>query len=144
MTASTKIAKEPIRVFSQIDRAGVVVVLDETILDVVDVMGQARKGAVVVINTQLAPEAFCLNGCGDVATVDATGIAIDHHLIKEGAPVINTPLLGALAKATGLVSLDNLGRALKAKLSKGAVSKNFAAVQSAYEMTNIKNNTAGA
>jgi 2-oxoacid:acceptor oxidoreductase gamma subunit (pyruvate/2-ketoisovalerate family) len=137
LTASTRVSKEPIRIFSQIDRADIVAILDESILKVVNIMGQARPGALIIINTQLTPDHFDFPG-SDIATVDAVSIAIKHHLYKESAPVINTPLLGTLVKATEMVSLDNIERALRGKLHKEAVFKNFAAVKAAYEETRIQ------
>jgi Pyruvate/2-oxoacid:ferredoxin oxidoreductase gamma subunit len=70
--------------------------------------------------------------------MDAAGVALQQHLIKEGAPVVNTPMLGAFARAAGMVSLENLEKALRGKLSLEAVSKNFAAVKAAYEETLIR------
>ena len=52
-TASTRISKEPIRIFSQIEYADVIVVLDETIFGVVDILSQAKQGALILINSQL-------------------------------------------------------------------------------------------
>jgi Pyruvate/2-oxoacid:ferredoxin oxidoreductase gamma subunit len=65
-------------------------------------------------------------------------IALRHHLIKEGAPVVNTPLLGALAKVSGLVSLDNIEKALKHKLSREHVSRNLSAAMTAYAETQVR------
>jgi pyruvate ferredoxin oxidoreductase gamma subunit/2-oxoisovalerate ferredoxin oxidoreductase gamma subunit len=49
--------------------------------------------------------------------------------------VINTPLLGAFAKATGIVSLENIEKALRSKLSATVASQNFETVQAAYGST---------
>ncbi len=135
LTASTRISKEPIRIFSQIEYADVIVVLDETIFGVVDILSQAKQGALILINSQLPPDKFDIAGPYRIATVDAVGIAMKHYLTKEGAPVINTPLLGAFSRITGLVSLDNVEKALKKKLSTETVMRNFAAVKMAYSET---------
>ena len=135
MTASTRISETPIRIFSQIDKADTVVVIDETIFAVVDILSQAKDGGLIIINTHLAPEKFNLDSRFRVATVDAVAIAVKHHLTKDGFPVINTPMLGAFAKMTGLVSLENIEKALKSKLPKEAVMKNIATVKVAYDQT---------
>jgi len=57
--------------------------------------------------------------------------------MKEGAPVINTPMLGAFAKATGIVSLGNVEKALRSKLSAAVASQNFETVRAAYEGTTL-------
>ena len=138
VTASTRISKEPIRMFSQVEMADIAIVLDETLLGVVDVKGRIRKGGIVIINTCSKPEEAAIQGDFDVATVDATGIALKLRLMKEGAPVINTPMLGAFAKATGIVSLGNVEKALRSKLPAAAASQNFDTVSAAFEGTVVK------
>jgi len=138
VTASTRISDEPIRTFSQIEQADIAVVLDDTLFKVVDVLSRLKEGGLIIINTPLPADQTGINGCFDIATVDATGIALKHYLTKEGAPVINTPLLGAVARATGIVSLDHIEKALQGKLPKEAVARNFSTVKAAYDETIIK------
>lgn len=140
LTASTRISETPIRIFSQIDKADTIVVIDETIFSVVDILSQAKDGGLIIINTHLGAEKFCADGRFRVATVDAVGIAVKNYLTKDGFPVLNTPMLGAFAKITGLVSLDNIEKALKAKLPKEAVARNFATVKAAFEETSFDEN----
>jgi 2-oxoacid:acceptor oxidoreductase gamma subunit (pyruvate/2-ketoisovalerate family) len=135
VTASTRISKDPIRMFSQVEMADIAIVLDDTLFGVVDVKGRVRKGGTIIINTACKPEDAGISGDFDVATVDATGIALKLRLTKEGAPVINTPLLGAFAKATGIVTLENIEKALRSKLSATVASQNFETVQAAYGST---------
>jgi Pyruvate/2-oxoacid:ferredoxin oxidoreductase gamma subunit len=52
--------------------------------------------------------------------------------------MVNTPMLGVLSKASGLVSLDHLEKGLKWKLSGGAAATNIAALRAAYEETSIR------
>ena len=138
VTASTRISKDPIRMFSQVEMADIAIVLDDTLFGVVDVKGRIRKGGTIIINTACKPEDAGITGDFDVATVDATGVALKLRLTKEGAPVINTPLLGAFAKATGIVSLENIEKALRSKLPAAVASQNFETVRAAYEGTFIK------
>ncbi|MDD2672782.1 MAG: 2-oxoacid:acceptor oxidoreductase family protein [Syntrophales bacterium] len=138
LTASTRISDEPIRTFSQIERADIVVVLDETIFKVVDVLSRAKNCGTLIVNTAQSPDILNLDSCLDIATVDAAGISLKHRLMKEGAPVVNTPLLGAVARATGIVSLENIERALKGKISQEALMRNYATVKAAFEMTTMK------
>ncbi len=137
VTASTRISEEPIRMFSQVEMGDIAVVLDETLLGVVDVKGRIRKGGTVIVNTCAKPESLGFAADVDVAAVDATGIALKLRLMKEGAPVINTPMLGAFAKATGIVSLGNVEKALRSKLSAAVASQNFETVRAAYEGTTL-------
>jgi len=143
VTASTRISEEPIRMFSQVETADIGIVLDETLLGVVDVTGRVRKGGTIIINTCSKPEEAGIEGDFDVAVVDATGIAIKLRLTKEGAPLINTPMLGAFAKATGIVSLANVEKALRGKLPAAAASQNFETVRAAYEGTVVTRKAQG-
>lgn len=140
LTASTRISETPIRIFSQIDKADTIVVIDETIFSVVDILSQAKDGGLIIINTHFGAEKFCTDGRFRVVTVDAVGIAVKNYLLKDGFPVLNTPMLGAFAKITGLVSLDNIEKALKVKLPKEAVARNFATVKAAYDATSFDEN----
>jgi len=137
VTASTRISEDPIRMFSQVEMADIAIVLDDTLLGVVDVKGRIRKGGTIIVNTSCKPEEVAISGDFDVAVVDATGIALKLRLLKEGAPVINTPLLGAFAKATGIVSLENIEKALRSKLPATVASQNFETVRAAFEGTTL-------
>lgn len=138
LTASTRIADRPIRTFAQTELADIAVVLDDSLFGVVDIPGRLRKGGLLIINTARPPETFEIGDAFRLATVDAAGVALRQHLIKEGAPVVNTPMLGAFARAAGMVSLENLEKALRGKLSREAVPKNFAAVKAAHDETIIR------
>jgi 2-oxoacid:acceptor oxidoreductase gamma subunit (pyruvate/2-ketoisovalerate family) len=142
LTASTRIADAPIRTFSQIEKADIAVVLDPSLFPVVNIMGSLKPLGWLIINTnQKADEVDCPGGLS-VATADAAAIALRFHLIKEGAPMVNTPMLGALSRASGLVSLEHLERGLKWKLSGGAAATNIAALRAAYEETSIRQTAA--
>jgi Pyruvate/2-oxoacid:ferredoxin oxidoreductase gamma subunit len=47
-------------------------------------------------------------------------------------------MLGSFAKATGIVSLGNVEKALRSKLPAAAASQNFETVRAAYEGTILK------
>ena len=135
LTASTRISSEPVRVFSQIEYADVAVVLNESLLQVVDVLGSLKRGGLIIINTACDPAAIAVEGCYRIATVDAADIALKHHLLKEGKPMVNTPLLGAFCRATGIVGMDAMEKGLKDKLGGGNVTANLMALRAAFERT---------
>lgn len=138
LTASTKISMTPIRTFAQIEFADVAVVLDASLLKAVDIFGSLRPDGLIIINTPLAAEETGINSGHPVAVVDAVSIALKHHLIKEGAPMVNTPLLGAFARAVDWVSLESMEKGLKLKLSSVGLANNLAALRDAYEATTLK------
>jgi pyruvate ferredoxin oxidoreductase gamma subunit len=61
-----------------------------------------------------------------------------HRLIREGKPIVNTPMLGAFARASSLVSLDAMEKGLKSKLSSTVSAANIAALREAFEKTLMK------
>mgnify|MGYP000371380072 CR=1 FL=1 len=64
-----------------------------------------------------------------VFTVNATRIALDIL----GRPIYNTAMLGALAKAAPLVSLDSLDKVVKERFPGTIGEKNVAVIKRAYE-----------
>jgi 2-oxoacid:acceptor oxidoreductase gamma subunit (pyruvate/2-ketoisovalerate family) len=137
LTASTRISYEPIRIFSQIEQADVAVVLDNSLLKVVDVFGTLKKDGLLIINTPIPANKIDINGCYKIATVDAAAIALRHRLIREGAPTVNTPLLGAFSRASGHVSLEFIEKGLEHKIAGEAAETNILALRAAFEETTI-------
>lgn len=138
VTASTRISDEPIRTFSQIEKADIVVVLDPTLFGAVDILGSLKPGGWLIVNTLHRADKVAIDGCFKIAAVDATAIALRFHLLKEGAPMVNTPMLGVLSRATGLVSLGHMEKGLKWKLTGTAAETNIAALRVACEEASVK------
>lgn len=137
MRGFTRISDEPIRVHCAISEPGMVVVLDDTLLSSVDVVGgtPVDSGLIVVNTLKSAADVrseLKLEG-RKVFTVDATGIAID----EIGRPIPNAPMLGALIKVSDLLSLEAVKRQIKKKFSHGfrpeVLEGNLRAIQRAYE-----------
>ena len=89
----------------------------------------------VVINTKKQPEQirqeFSLNW--SLATVDATKIA--RELL--GVPIVNTSMVGALLRATGVVKLESLFEPLRQRFGRLA-ERNISAMKRAHEETLIR------
>ncbi len=102
ITAYDRISERPIRVHSNIYDPQFVVVVDETLLDIVDVTAGLRKDGAILINTARSKEEIMpsLKGYpGKVYTIDARKIAMD----TLGKNFPNTPMLGAVVKVTGVI-----------------------------------------
>jgi pyruvate ferredoxin oxidoreductase gamma subunit len=134
--AFTRISEDPIEIHNNIEFPGVVVVLDETLLPIVDVARGLTPDGTIIVNTCTPPAAvraaLKLEG-GRVACVDATGISLDT--LKRDMP--NTPMIGALAKLTGLFTLDQITAHLRKtfgkKFAQDVIDANVASVTRAYE-----------
>jgi pyruvate ferredoxin oxidoreductase gamma subunit len=105
--AFTRVSPEPIHKHCQIQRPGMVLVLDPTLLDSVNVAEGLKEDGVLLVNTDESPASVRqVVGfqTGKVFTVDATKIALE----TLGREITNTPMLGALVKATGILTVDDL------------------------------------
>lgn len=136
--AYTRLSPEPIYIHSQIETPDVVLVLDPTLLDIVDVTEGLTEGTLLV-NTDMEPaevrEKLGLKGNGKIRvfTVDASKIAID----TLGREITNTPMMGAFARATGLFPVESIiedvRRSFGKKLRAEIVDANVEAIKRAYE-----------
>jgi len=87
-------------------------VLDASLLDSAPVLAGLKPGGWVVVNSPGPPAGLGLPAEYRVATVDAAAIAVRHGLGSRAQPVVNTAILGAFVRATGVVSLDALLEAI--------------------------------
>ncbi|MBA7475116.1 Pyruvate synthase subunit PorC [subsurface metagenome] len=136
MRAYTRISDEPINLHCGVASPGVVVVIDDTIMDTVNVVEGLGDGGILVVNTEEKPEKIREKTNfkkGKVFTVNATQISLDIL----GRPMPNTPMLGALVKATGIIKVKDLEEKLKKKFLKKigekAVKGNIDAIERAYK-----------
>lgn len=100
--------REPITIHYQVYEPDHVVVLDPVLLTTIDVTAGLKPGGTILINTPKMADAPTLAGKYVVATCDATGIALHHGLGSRTSPIVNTAILGAWAKVTGLVALETV------------------------------------
>jgi len=130
--AFARISDEPILIRSQIYNPDYVIVLDESLLDVANVTEGLKENGIIIINTTLRPEEIDL-GDYRIATVDATGIALELNLLVAGLPVVNTAMAGAFAKATGEIKIESVVKTIKEEWRGAAGEKNAKAAVLAYE-----------
>ena len=85
-----------------------VVVVDPTLVDVIDITEGLKDGGLILINSDKKPEEFKFPKKFRVATINATGIAVKHKLGSLAAPIVNTAIVGAIVKILNLTKLDSL------------------------------------
>jgi len=130
--AFVRVSDEPIKIREKIYEPDVVLVLDPTLLDVVKVdAGLKEKGLVVVNTPEQAESVKKKYSYPRLAQVDALKIALD----TLGVPITNTTMLGALLKATNLLSPADMEEVLMERFGAKLGPKNFAALQKAFENT---------
>jgi 2-oxoacid:acceptor oxidoreductase gamma subunit (pyruvate/2-ketoisovalerate family) len=113
VAAFLRMDEKPIDIKTQIYEPDVVVVLDPSLLDVVDVSAGLKKGGVVVLNTTKPASEF-KDRFKDarIFTVDATAIAVENKLGTVTNPIVNTAILGAYSKAIGNVKVESIHAAI--------------------------------
>ena len=130
-------SSSPIRLRCQIDSPDHVVILDPTLIPVVDVTAGLKTGGWIIVNTDHKPSDFASLAAQGwrVATVDAADIASRHKLGARTNPIVNTAILGAFAQVTGLVKLEAIVQAIeegvpvKPSQNREAAREAFASVQ---------------
>jgi pyruvate ferredoxin oxidoreductase gamma subunit len=132
----TRISGKPIRIHSAVYYPDAVIVLDDTLLDTVDVAENLSADGVVVVNTSKPADEIRgkLSNTGKgLFLVNASMIAVD----EIGRDIPNTPMIGALVRASGAVTLDVVLEDTEKKLSKKfgekIVQGNLKAVQRGYD-----------
>ena len=135
VSASTRIASEPILVVSQVEKPDIVVVLDHTLLSYPDVPHGLDKNGWMIINSPLSPKELGVKGEFNVATADATKVCQDLGLLVAGQVIVNTAILGALLRATKIVDMPTLEKVIRERFSKTAVDINLNAINKTYEIT---------
>jgi len=136
IVAFTRVSDAPIQVYSGVEHPQIVVVLDSSLLGIVDVTRGAPDDAVVLVNSERSPaqlrKDYGLEG-HRVYTIAATRIAVET--IKR--PIPNTPMVGALTRITGLFDIEDVVTFLREDFGKKfppkVVEGNIAAVTRSYE-----------
>jgi 2-oxoisovalerate/pyruvate ferredoxin oxidoreductase gamma subunit len=111
--AFLRLDRDKILIRSEIESPDHVVILDATLLEVTDVTSGLKEGGWIIINTPGTPQTFPEFKNFQVGCVDASRIATQHRLGSKSAPIVNTAICGAFAKATGLVEIESICDAIK-------------------------------
>lgn len=121
ITAYNRISNDPITIHSNIYEPDYVVVVDDTLLEVVDVTAGLKEEGAIVINTTKSADYLksVLKGYkGNVYTIDARKISEE----ALGRYFPNTPMLAAIVKVSGIMTdealLEDMKGSFKHKFAK--------------------------
>ena len=132
--AYTRISKEPIDIHTSVYTPDVVVVLDTTLIKAVNITEGLQKNGVLIINTRESPQTLRkkleLNDY-KIWAIPATDISI--QIIKRNIP--NTAMLGSTIRATGIVELENVKKAIKDWFQAKLANMNIQVICKACEET---------
>lgn len=112
VTAYTRIDDRPISVRTSITAPDIVVVLDAGLMRTINVMAGLKREGLLLVNTERMPDRIEKAFAGRIAAVDATTIALSQGLGTRATPIVNTAILGALARASGAVSINSVVKAV--------------------------------
>ena len=132
--AFARIDKKQIRTREQVNNPDILIIQDPTLIDNERIKRGCGGKTVIIINTAKEKKDIKIKGVAakNIYAVNATKIA----LATLGKNIVNTTILGAFARATGLVSLNSLKEAIKEKFKdKGieTVNKNISAIEETYK-----------
>ena len=125
VTSFNRVAETPIKLYSQVSRPDLVVVLDDSLIDLEDVTDGLTEDGILVINTT---DEDCVDFDGQTIIVDATDIALEYDLQADGTPIVNTPMLGAVAR-TDVANIDTVAAVIEEKFDE----RNAQAARTAYD-----------
>lgn len=135
VTAYCRISDSPIRVREPVGQPDAVVICDPTLLHHVDVFAGLAADGIVLLNSSRAVAEL---GISDVAatsparrllSVPATELARQF----TGRAIPNSPLLGAFAAATGLISIDAVERVIRQRFAGPLSEGNARAARAAFD-----------
>ncbi len=137
LRAYNRISSKELRMHCPVLRPQVVSVVDATLLDGINVAEGALEDAIFVVNSAKDPKEIRAKLNAEsrqkVFTIDASKIAME--CIGKALP--NAPMLGAVCKVTGLVSLEHLledvGKSFGKKFSQKIIDGNLEATRRGYE-----------
>jgi pyruvate ferredoxin oxidoreductase gamma subunit/2-oxoisovalerate ferredoxin oxidoreductase gamma subunit len=124
---------KPIWVRSDVYEPDVVAVLDFSLLAAINVLSGLKPNGVIIINSaeDLGKVKARLGFQGKAALVNATEIALKVLRI----PIVNTAMVGAFVKATGVVKLDSAVEAVIERFGGKTGERNAEAIKKAYQAT---------
>jgi 2-oxoacid:acceptor oxidoreductase gamma subunit (pyruvate/2-ketoisovalerate family) len=130
---SLKLSKDKIYDISPIETPDIVVVLDHLLVEEASVTDGLKPGGLIIINSPKPIEEYQFPGM-KLAVADVTSLASEVGLAKG---IVNTGIIGAFAKASGLLGFDVLLKGIEEEFEGKNPQKNVEAARVTYEKTEI-------
>lgn len=128
-----KVSDNEIKTNQPIKEPDIVVVLDDSLIGLVDFTEGLKKDGTIILNTSKTKEELQEKlGGFKIFIIDATKISLE--LFQKNLP--NVPMLGALAKVSQAVELEKLKGGVKSKFSflpPEILEKNMKALEEGFE-----------
>jgi 2-oxoacid:acceptor oxidoreductase gamma subunit (pyruvate/2-ketoisovalerate family) len=130
--AYTRISDEPIRLHCAVYNPNLAAVMDPTLLVTVPITEGLGEKGILIVNSPKEPKAMKKElkmTEGTVWTVSATDIAM--RIL--GRPITNTAMLGAVVRATEVVKMESVEKAVNTRFPGPLAEKNIGVIKEAYK-----------
>ncbi|MGV8073827.1 MAG: 2-oxoacid:acceptor oxidoreductase family protein [Syntrophobacteraceae bacterium] len=133
--AFVRVSEAPILTREKVYNPDIVIVLDPSLLKIVNVETGLKEGGLVILNTAKTVEEVRseMGIKARLALVDASKIAMDTMRVA----ITNTTMLGAMVKAAGVVNMDSLQEPIQHRFGPIA-EKNMKSCIKAFEETAVE------
>ena len=138
LTAFVRVDDIRVRERELVHDPDIIIVLDELLSTQQSVADGLKVGGLLILNSNLPPEKVEIAGDFNIATVDATKIALET--LKR--PITNTAILGAFSKAAGFPKLESIEKAITIQFPGRIGELNVAAIRMSFEdVSDVKPST---
>ncbi len=136
VVAFCRVDEKKINIRAKVYNPDVVVVLDPGLVDLLDPTEGMREGGILIINTRKSVDQIkgLKNTSIKIATVDANKIAQE----ELGRVIVNTTMIGAFIKATGIISVEDITEPLLARFGAKLGERNMKALKRAFQEVTIR------
>ncbi len=137
--AFIRISDKKIDIRSQVYDPDIVIVLDSSLLKTVDITYGLKKRGILIINSNEPEDRLEIKNKNnyEIHAIDASSIAIKIF----NKDIVNTAMMGALSKITGIVSLESVSEGIEQRFegNKDLIELNKRAIKEVYEKSgNLK------
>jgi 2-oxoacid:acceptor oxidoreductase gamma subunit (pyruvate/2-ketoisovalerate family) len=132
VAAYMRVDTRPVRLRCKIYQPDCIIVLDPVLLNSVDVTVGLKKKGWILINSDKTGNDLNLGDNFNIATVNATAIALKYGLGSRTNPIVNTAMLGAFCCLPLNLNISVLKNVIKKKISI-KTSNNLIAADEAYK-----------
>lgn len=113
-----------------------VVIMDRTLLQGIDVTMGLKPGGWILINAPALPPQAEQFSDYQLAFVDATRIALKHQLGTRTHPIVNTAMMGALARVLDMPPIETISSAITEEIPIKP-EQNILAAEDAYNEVHL-------
>lgn len=130
VVAFCRVDDERIRIRAKVYEPDVVVILDSGLLTLIDPVEGLKPDGILIINSKKSYEEI-MDSCHFSCRV---GIVNADEIAREeiGRVIVNTTMMGAVIKATGLLGVDDIRGPMLKRFGPKLGEKNMKALQRAY------------